>query len=125
MQITILFGESLQSSDLQFGFKKDSSCTQPFLLLIESVKYFMNNGSRVHCVSLDASKTFDKVLHHGLYHKLLLKGVSGLFVKLLMYRYSHLQSAVLWNSVLDECFIVLCGVRQGGVLSPYLFAFCI
>jgi len=55
----------------------------------------MKNGSRVHCVSLDASKAFDKVLHHGLYYKLLLKNVSGLFVKLLMYWYSHLQSAVL------------------------------
>jgi len=55
----------------------------------------------------------------------MLKGASGTFVKLLTYWYSHLRSAVLWNSVLGECFDVLCGVRQGGVLSPYLFAFYI
>ena len=29
---------------------------------------------------------------------------------------------LVWNSVLGESFRVLCGVRQGGVLSPYLFA---
>jgi len=30
--------------------------------------------------------------------------------------------AVLWNSVLGECFSMLCGVRQGGVVSPVLFS---
>ena len=33
--------------------------------------------------------------------------------------------AVLWNSGISECFPISCGVRQGGVLSPYLFAYCI
>jgi len=56
---------------------------------------------------------------------MILKGISGLFVKLLMYWYSNVRSAVLWNSVLGECFSVMCGVRQGGVLSRYLFAFYI
>ena len=105
--------------------KTNSSCSHAIFTFNESVKYFVKNGSRVHCVSLDASKAFDKVLHQGLFYKMILKGVSGLFVKLLMYWYSHLRSAVLWNSVLGECFSVMCGVRQGGVLSPYLFAFYI
>jgi len=56
---------------------------------------------------------------------MLSKGVSTVFVKILMYWYSHLQSAVLWKSMLGDCFKVLSGVRQGGVLSPYLFAFYI
>jgi len=56
------------------------------------------------------------------FYKLLSKGVPGTFVKLLIYWYSHLQSAILWNSVLGESFKVFSGVRQSGVLSPYLFA---
>ena len=44
---------------------------------------------------------------------------------LLTYWYTHLLSVVMWNNALGECFNVLCGVRQGGVLSPYLFAFYI
>ena len=120
--LVAMFGNSLQSSDLQFGFKKNSSCCHALFTFNESVKYFMNNGGRVHCVALDASKAFDKVLHYGLFYKMLSRGVSGMFVKILIYWYSHLQSAILWNSVLGESFKVFSGVRQGGVLSPYLFA---
>jgi len=121
--LVAVFGEKLQSNDLQFGFKSNSSCSHAIFTFNESVRYFVKNGGRVHCVALDATKAFDKVLHYGLFHKLLSKGVSGVFVKLLIYWYSHLVSAILWNSVLGECFSVICGVRQGGVLSPYLFAF--
>ena len=120
-----IFGDSIQSSELQFGFKKNNSCSHAIFTFNESVRFFMKNGSRVHCVALDAAKAFDKVLHSGLFYKMISKGVATVFVKILMYWYSHLQSAVLWNSVLGECFKVSSGVRQGGVLSPYLFAFYI
>ena len=53
------------------------------------------------------SKAFDKVRHYGLFHKMLSKGISRIFVNILIYWYSHLWSAVLWNSVLGECFEVL------------------
>ena len=40
----------------------------------------MKNGSRVHCVTLDAAKAFDKVLHSGLFYKMISKGVSTVFL---------------------------------------------
>ena len=73
-------------------------------------------------MSLDASKAFDKVLHAGLFIKLLNRGASVTLVKLLKYWYSHLQCAVLLKYVLGDTFNVTCGVKQGGVLSPYLFS---
>ena len=39
-----------------------------------------------------------------------------------MYWYGNLQCQVKWNNTLGESFAVLCSVRQGGVLSPVLFA---
>jgi len=36
--------------------------------------------------------------------------------------YSQLQCVVRWQNNYGGSFPVLCGVRQGGVLSPYLFA---
>ena len=40
----------------------------------------------------------------------------------MIYWYSNLKSSVKWNSVFSRSFIVRSGVRQGGILSPHLFA---
>ncbi len=117
-----LFGDSLTSDSLQFGFKKNSSCSHALFTLGETVKYFTKRGSKIHCVSLDASKAFDKVLHNGLFLKMLRKGISTSFIQILMKWYGSLICSVSWNCVFSEPFAVKCGVRQGGVLSPYLFA---
>jgi len=73
---------------------------------------------------LDASKAFDKVLHrpNGLFLKLINRNVPVGFVKLLKYWYSRLCCMVRWNGITGDAFPVLCGVRQGGILSPVLFA---
>ena len=42
-----LFGDSLQSNDLQFGFKRNSSCSHAIFTFNESVRCFMKNGGRV------------------------------------------------------------------------------
>ena len=107
---------------LQYGFKKDVGCVDALFTFNESVRYFTSRGSRVFCVSLDANKAFDRVLHSGLLLKLLQKGLPVKFVKLLRLWYSRQTCAVLWNSVLGDRFDILCGVRQGGVLSPILFS---
>ena len=79
-------------------------------------------GSKVYCAFLDATKAFDKVLHSGIYKKLLDRCAPLSLVYLLQNWYSNLQCRVKWNNVLGDLFAVLCGVRQDGVLSPALFA---
>ena len=60
--------------------------------------------------------------HHGLFTKLINRGIPLCFLNLLIYWYSNLTSLVKWNGVFSETFRVYSGVRQGGVLSPHLFA---
>jgi len=88
----------------------------------EAIKYCNNLGSKVYGAFLDASKAFDKVLQNGLFLKLIKRNVPSGFVKLLKNWYSRLSCMVRWNSKLGTAFPILCGVRQGGILSPFLFA---
>jgi len=59
-----LFNDFLTTDSLQFGLK-NNSCSHALFAFSESVKYFVNNGSKVYGAFLDASKAFDKVLHNG------------------------------------------------------------
>ena len=122
MVLLHLFEEFLVSDDLQFGFKKRSGCPHALFAFSESIKYFTSNRNKVYAAFLDASKAFDKVLHNGLFVKLLRKNVPVCLVLLLRGWYSQLQCVVRWQNNYGDSFSVSCGVRQGGVLSPYLFS---
>ena len=108
--------------DLQFGFKKQHGCTYALFTFRETTKYFVNKGGKVYCAFLNASKAFDKVLHNGLFVMLLKRDVSVAFVQIIRNWYSKLTASVLWNYILGQSFSILCGVRQGGVLSAVLFS---
>ena len=112
----------LGTTDNQFGFKAGHGTDQCTFLLKQTVSYFVNHGSPVHAVFLDASKAFDRVQHAPLFEKLIRRGVPMCFVRLLKHWYSDQTMRIKWGSHLSDPFHVSNGVRQGGVLSPCLFA---
>ena len=59
-----LYGNYLNTSDMQFGYKKGHSTTMCTLIYIEIMYKCINNGSDVYSCLLDASKAFDRV-HYG------------------------------------------------------------
>ena len=70
------------------------------------------------CVSL----THDRVKDSVLFDKLMQRGVPGYIVRILCYWYAHQTMCVRWGSTISSSsFCVSNGVRQGGILSPYLF----
>ena len=70
---------------------------------------------------LETSKAFDRVKHSVLFDKLVQRGVPGYIVRNLCYWYAHQTMCVRWGSSISSSFRVSNGVRQGGILSPYLF----
>ena len=82
--------------------------------------YRQLNGNVFMCF-LDASKAFDRVKHSSLFNKLIDKGAPMYIVRLLVYWYTHQGMCVRWGSTMSSTFTVSNGVRQGGILSPYLF----
>jgi hypothetical protein len=116
-----LHSHSLKSSHHQFAYKAKTSTTQCTWISREVIQYYNNNGSHVYSALLDCSKAFDKVKFDILFDKLISHGLSPVVVRFLLYSYTHSTVRVNWNNELSEIFCVSNGVRQGSVLSPFLF----
>ena len=124
LDLVILIKEqcSLRSSDLQFGFKKGLSTTQCTYSMLETIDYYNYNRSSVYVLMLDASTAFDRVNYCKLFRALLDRDMSSIVIRLLLYMYTKQSLRVKWGEALSDSFTVKNGVKQGGVLSPLLFA---
>ena len=116
-----LSGESLITSDMQFGFKPQHSTTMCTVILREVVSHFIEGNSNVYCCLLDASKAFDKIHYGKLFKILLSKHFPPVVLRLLLNSYIRQSARVLWNNCMSSYFVLSNGVKQGGVLSPRLF----
>ena len=116
--LKIVFIDYLGSSSHQFGFKKHSSTVHALHCLKNTVSYYINNGSRVFCAFLDASKAFDRLVHSGLFLKLMERNIPLIFLNIIISWYKDLLCCVRWGDQQSDWFEVTAGVRQGGILSP-------
>ena len=112
----------LTSSDLQFGFKKGYGCNHAIYTVQSTIEYFTINCSTVNICALDISKAFDKVNHYALFAQLMDRKVPVGLILLLEQWYSKNITTVKWNACISRSVKLSAGVRQGGVLSPFLFA---
>jgi hypothetical protein len=112
----------LSTSDLQFGFKQSIGCRDAILTARSVIEFMVDRGCTVSVCSLDLSKAFDKVDHPCLLLKLMTRNIPRSFIAIIACWYAKCYVHVRWNEGLSPSFQVAAGVRQGGVLSPYLFA---
>ena len=112
---------TLNTSDLQFGFKKNSSTDHCTLAMIETISYYNSQKSQVYVALLDASKAFDRVKYCKLFRLLQKRKVSPMVLRLLINMYINQELQVRWGTQTSATFSVSNGVKQGGVLSPILF----
>ena len=123
LDIIILQKENtkLQTSDNQFGYKKNMSTHAAAAIVKDTVDYYKSKGGTVYCLSLDASKAFDRVDFCKLFRKLLERNISPIIVRLLINMYINQKNLVRYNQSHSSLFDISNGVKQGGVLSPTLF----
>ena len=112
----------LVTRDNQFGFKRQHGTDLCIFTVKSVIKYYNLCNSPVFTCFLDASKAYDRVNHWTLFKKLLKRSVSIIVVRMLMFWYSKQEVCIRWGTEMSSYFNISNGVRQGGILSPSLFA---
>lgn len=112
----------LKSSDMQFGFKKGFGCNHAIYTVRTTIDYFTAKNSTVNLCALDLASAFDRVNHYALFSKLMDRNVPRKYIAILKCWYVKVSTVVRWNDCISHSVRLTAGVRQGGVLSPLLFA---
>lgn len=110
-----------ETSELQFGFKKNSSTTQCTFILQEIVSSYISKNNKVYVMLLDCSKAFDRVSYEKLFELLLDRQMCPHMLKMVWNLYKKNSLCVKWEDTFGRLFEMSNGVKQGGVLSPKLF----
>jgi len=116
------YSKFLETSDNQFGFKKNSSCSHAVYSVKCVIDNFTKSGSTVNLCALDLRKAFDKMNRFALYLRLMERMLPNNLLCVLEYWFSICVTCVRFGNCVSSFVKLECGIRQGGILSPYLFA---
>ena len=111
----------LYSSDNQFGFKSKHSTELCIYALKETIQYYKHLNTPVFVCFIDIKSAFDRVSFWKLFSKLLDRGTPLYLIELLIYWYTTQQLFIRWGTAESQPFSMTNGIRQGSILSPYLF----
>ena len=106
----------------QYGFRKLHSTTLALIEFTDTIIRFLDDDN--HCISvfIDLTKAFDTVDHEILLHKLERYGIRGHANMFLRAYLSNRHQYTAINDLSSTLRKVQCGVPQGSVLGPLLFA---
>ena len=112
--------------EAQAGFRR-GYLTVDNIFILQSVvqKYLSRKRGKFYCAFVDFSKAFDSVERKRLWYILLRGGIKGKMFKMLQAMYKDVKSCVRVKNQNTDYFDCPIGVRQGCMLSPFLFSFFI
>jgi len=107
------------TSDNQFGFKPKHGTDMCIFALKEIFDLYNRHNSTIFLCFIDTSKAFDGVNHEKLFCKLYNRGAPKYLV--LAFWYAHQSLYVKWGNSMSASFNIGNEIRQGSILSPFLF----
>ncbi|VDO90304.1 unnamed protein product [Schistosoma margrebowiei] len=110
-----------QRHDQQAGFRKDRSCTDQIATLRIIMEQSIEWNSSLYINFTDYEKAFDSVDRTTLWKLLRHYGVPQKIVNIIQNSYDGLNCKIVHGGQLTDSFEIKTGVRQGCLLSPFLF----
>ena len=105
----------------QAGFRSGRSCAEQIFTLRNIIEQTLEYGGKINLNFIDFKKAFDSIHRDTLWKIVRLYGVPEKFVNIFKNLYDNSASCVRTSVGDTEFFNVYSGVRQGCVLSPFLF----
>ena len=113
--------EKIHFNNAQFGYCKNLSTTHTCFLLKEIINNYKRGKGKLFATFIDLSKAFDRVDHSILISKLKARDIPNDIVKLISCYLNEQTACIKWKNSNSKFKPINVGVRQGGILSPFLF----
>ena len=111
-------------SESQAGFRHGYTTTDNMFILQSIIQRYLNiKGGKVYALFVDFEKAFDSVDRKKLWDTFNIHGLSPKMKHLLQNIYENVKACVRNNNEFSDTFNLQLGVRQGCILSPFLFSF--
>ena len=105
----------------QIGFRRGHRTSDHVFTLKTLIDQSFYNKKKLYTCFVDFRKAYDTVWRDGLLFKMLNKGISPKFIRLIRNMYSKIKASVQVDGGLSRSFDSLVGLKQGCNLSPTLF----
>jgi len=107
--------------DHQAGFRSERSCADQIATLRIILEQSQEFKSSLYVTFIDFEKAFDSLDREVLWQLMRHYGIPEKFISIIQNTYNGMQCKVIHEGQLTESFSVTTGVRQGCLLSPFLF----
>ena len=103
------------------GFRKGRSCTDQLFTIRQMSEKMLEKNKKMVVACVDLEKAYDWVGRDKLWNVLGEYGVKGRLLRAIRSLYKKSEACVRVKDELSDWFPITQGVRQGSVMSPWLF----
>ena len=108
-------------AEVQGGFRRGRGCTDQIFTVRQICEKYLGKGKDVYFAFLDLEKAYDKVDRDAMWNVLRLYGIGGRLLRGVKSFHVGSKAYVRVGNEVSEWFPVGVGLRQGCVMSPWLF----
>uniref|UniRef100_A0A3P9JF00 ribonuclease H n=1 Tax=Oryzias latipes TaxID=8090 RepID=A0A3P9JF00_ORYLA len=105
----------------QCGFRRGRGCVDQVFVVRQVCEKFLAKGREVFWAFMDLEKAYDRIDREALWVVLSMYGIDGSLLEGVKSFYRNSRACVRVGNSMSEWFPVRVGLRQGCVMSPWLF----